>query len=88
VCDGRENRNGYSSVTERTKCRWEPADGGTLVIEGTIGREDGTTVGTLRQRYHVNKDGLLIVERTRELTSDTRRRPELHAAVPEGGHSA
>jgi len=71
VCDGRENKNDYSAVVERTKCRWEPSNGGTLVIEGTIGREDGSTVGTLRQRYHLDKEGLLIVERTRDITNSS-----------------
>ena len=27
VCDGRENRNGYSIVVERTTCRWDAAGG-------------------------------------------------------------
>ncbi len=65
VCDGRENKNGYSIVVERTKCRWEPARGGTLIIAGTIGREDGTVVGTLEQRYWIDGQGLLNVERSR-----------------------
>jgi PadR family transcriptional regulator PadR len=71
ICDGRENTNRYSVVVERTKCRWEPADGGTLVIEGTIGQESGAMSGTLTQRYHLDKDGVLIVHRVRTLTWPT-----------------
>lgn len=67
VCDGRENKNGYSRVVERSKCRWEDTDGGTLVIDGTIGREDGTVVGTFRNTYKLDKDGVLVVERMRQV---------------------
>lgn len=69
VCDGRENKNGYSTVVERSKCHWEDADGGTLVIEGTIGREDGEVAGTFRNKYSLDKEGVLIVERLRVVTS-------------------
>lgn len=69
VCDGRENRNGYSIVVERTTCRWDPADGGQLVIEGSIGRAEGEPSGKLRERYRLDKDGILLVERSREVFS-------------------
>lgn len=69
VCDGRENKNGYSSVVERSKCRWDDAAGGTLIIEGTIGREDGTVAGTFVNKYSLDKDGVLVVERLRVVTS-------------------
>lgn len=67
VCDGaRENRNGYSTVVERTTCRWDPADGGQFVIEGTLGSPDGEIAGRMRERYRLDTDGTLRVERTRE----------------------
>ncbi|HET9369441.1 MAG TPA: PadR family transcriptional regulator [Vicinamibacterales bacterium] len=64
VCDGRENANGYSIVVERTRCRWDAA-ARSLVIEGTIGREDGTVTGTMKYRYALDDEGRLVVERTR-----------------------
>jgi DNA-binding PadR family transcriptional regulator len=69
ICDGRENRNGYSVVVERTTCRWDPADGGRLVIEGSIGRAEGSPTGRMLERYRIAADGLLHVERTREVFS-------------------
>jgi hypothetical protein len=69
VCNGQENKNGYSSVVERTTCRWDAAGGGTLIIEGTIGRADGEVVGRLRQTYRLDADGVLLVERMREITA-------------------
>lgn len=69
VCDGRENKNAYRSVVERSKCRWDDAGGGTLVIEGTIGREDGTVDGTFWQKYSLDVGGVLVVERMRSVTS-------------------
>lgn len=70
VCDGRENTNGYSLVVERTTCQWEGPGHGTLVIAGTIGRQEpGPPRGALTQRYRVDEDGILVVERTRELFS-------------------
>lgn len=65
VCDGRENVNGYSTVVERTTCRWDAA---ALVIEGTIGAATGPPAGSLRQHYSIDKDGLLVVERVRKVT--------------------
>ena len=69
ICDGRENLNGYSIVVERTTCRWDPADGGRLVIEGSIGRAEGSPTGRMLERYWIAADGLLYVERTREVFS-------------------
>jgi hypothetical protein len=68
VCDGRVNVNGYSSTVERTTCRWDPATR-TLIVEGTIGRADGTTVGTMRYRYALDAEGRLAVERSRNITT-------------------
>ena len=68
VCDGRTNKNGYSMVVERTTCAWQAEQGGTLVITGTIGREDGTVVGTLQQRYWLDAKGVMHVERARHVT--------------------
>lgn len=67
VCDGRENKNGYSIVVERSKCRWDDVNGGTLIIEGTIGREDGTVNGTFVNKYSLDKEGVLVVERMRQV---------------------
>lgn len=72
VCDGRENTNGYSIVVERTTCRWDPADGGQLVIEGSIGRAEGPPTGHLRERYRFDAEGMLLVERSREVFSTKR----------------
>jgi PadR family transcriptional regulator, regulatory protein PadR len=71
VCDGRTNKNGYSIVVERTTCRWDTTQGGTLIIEGTIGREDGEVVGTLKQRYWLDDKGVMQVERMRNVTGVT-----------------
>lgn len=70
ICDGRhENSNGYSIVVERTTCRWDPAEGGHLVIEGSIGRSEGPATGRLRNRYRIDADGILHVEQSREVFS-------------------
>ena len=70
VCDGKHpNTNGYSIVVERTTCRWDPEGGGALVIEGSIGRADGEATGKMRERYRLDKDGILHVERSREVFS-------------------
>jgi PadR family transcriptional regulator PadR len=70
ICDGKHpNVNGYSIVVERTTCRWDSEDGGTLVIEGSIGRADGEATGKMRERYRLDKDGVLHVERSREVFS-------------------
>ncbi len=70
VCDGRrENSNGYSIVVERTTCRWDPEGSGALVIEGSIGRAEGPATGRLRERYRLDADGVLHVERSREVFS-------------------
>ncbi len=67
VCDGRKNTNGYSSVVEVTTCHWDPALGGTVVIEGSLGLAGAPSTGTLRQRYWIAADGLLHVERMRDV---------------------
>ena len=72
VCDGRENANSYSIVVERTTCRWDPAGRGQLVIEGSIGRAEGPPTGRLRERYRIDAEGILHVERSREVFSTDR----------------
>ena len=64
MCDGRENINGYSIAVERTTCRWDSVTR-TLVIEGTIGRANGSTTGTMRYRFALDNQDRLVVERTR-----------------------
>jgi hypothetical protein len=76
VCDGRQNANGYSIVVERTTCRWN-AEARVLLIEGTIGREDGTVTGTMRYRYALDGEGRMVVERTRVVTGVVNASPSM-----------